>query len=42
MLIFFEGRVEGEHDVQGLDDGVVDSGVNRDVQDVAGYSAVIG
>jgi hypothetical protein len=36
-----EGRVEGEHHVQGLDDGVVLTGMDGDVQNVAGHATVV-
>lgn len=41
MLILLESRIKSEHHVQRLHQRIVDIGVNRDIQDIAGYSTII-
>ena len=41
MLVLLEGRIQREHHVQRFHQRVVDAGVDRNIQDIAGHSAVV-
>lgn len=41
VLVFFEGRVQRKHHVQRLHQSIGQTWMDWDIQDVAGYSAVI-